>query len=244
MAESEDNLLVADQTATQTNWKDSVAEEHRSGIAKFSQVGDLAQGYLELEKSASSKIKLPAAESSEEELSAFYDKIGRPENPEGYEITLPEGETPDEEFITTMRNIAHKSGVPKIMFESLVKGYLEFLDGRLHRSQEEGERTLHQDWGANYDANLAIAQRACKHFGGDDFVKLMKDTGLGNHPVFVKTFLEIGKVNLDDTLIKGAPTGKEEYVPKYKDSPEMYATGEDEESKKARAYFEARGHKY
>ncbi len=49
---------------------------------------------------------------------------------------------------------------------------------------------------------------------------------------------------MDDTLIRGTQTTEEEYVPQFKDSPEMYRNGEDEESKKARAYFQARGIKY
>lgn len=242
-------LLTEDPPATtppETNWRDSVSEEHRSGISKFGSVGELAKSYIELEGAMGSRIKVPAEDAPEEERSAFYNKLGRPENADGYELPeVPEGLQHDEEFEKTMRNIAYKAGAPKAQFLQLVKGYYEFLAAKLHRSKEEGERTLHEDWGADYDKNLEVAKRACTQFGGEEFTKLLVDTGLGSNPTVVKTFLEIGKVNLDDSFVKGEPAkSKEEFVPANVKSPEMYASGEDEYSKKARAYFEARGHVY
>jgi hypothetical protein len=51
---------------------------------------------------------------------------------------------------------------------------------------------------------------------------------------------------MGDTLIKGdvVDPDKAAWQPQYPNTPEMYAAGEDEESKKARAWFEAKGHKY
>jgi hypothetical protein len=99
--------------------------------------------------------------------------------------------------------------------------------------------------GDKYDEGLAVAQR----FAGecsDEFRELMETTGLGNNPIIVKEFMSLGKKTLSDSLIRGEAGNADDkgYVPQYKDSPEMYASGEDEESVKARKYFTDRGHKY
>jgi hypothetical protein len=74
----------------------------------------------------------------------------------------------------------------------------------------------------------------------------MDSTGLGNNPVVLKEFMNLGKKTMGDTLIKGdvVDPDKAAYQPAYPNTPEMYAGGEGPESEKARAWFEARGHKY
>ncbi len=71
-------------------------------------------------------------------------------------------------------------------------------------------------------------------------------SGLGNNPIFIKEFIAKGRQTMGDTLVQGDTIGEKEpaFIPRYKDSPDMYATGEGEESEKSRAYFEARGHVY
>lgn len=246
MPEPEGTILADEPAKTEPPvvWKDTIAEEHLKIVDRFTEPKDLAKGYCELMKSHDSRVKLPTEESTEEERSAFYEKLGRPDNPDGYELNIPDTFERDAEFEGTMRNIAFKTGAPKAQFEALVKNYYEFMTNRLNRTREEGEKSLRELWGNDYDPNMEITKRAYKHFGSDDFTALLNKTGLGNHPVIVKTFYEIAKVNLNDTLIKGTQTTAEEYKPRYPNSPEMYAHGDDEESKKGRAWHEARGHKY
>jgi hypothetical protein len=246
MTEPESTVLTEDAQTTQTVWKDTVLDEHKELVENkgWNDTNSVIKSYTELERAMGSRIKIPDENAGEEELSNFYLKLGRPETAEGYEVNVPESVPRDEDFENTMRNIAFKTGAPKAQFEALVKGYYEFLDAKLKRTQEEGEKNLRDTWKADYDQNIEVAKRAFKQFGGDEFSDLLVKTRLGNHPAMVKAFYEIGKVNMDDTLIRGTQTTDEDYVPQYKDSPDMYATGDDEESKKARAYFEAKGHKY
>jgi hypothetical protein len=208
---------------------------------------DPIKNCIELEKALGNRVKLPSPESSAEEVSAFYAKIGRPDNPDGYEIAdVPGNVQRDEEFENFIKGVAHEQGVSKTALETVMKAYYTRMSEQLVATKTAGETTLKEEWKDKYDTNLEIAQRACKELGGEDFMAALDQTGLGNHPVFVKTFHNIGLKMLDDSLVSGSPSGsgKEEYVPQFKDSPEMYANGDDEESKKAREYFKKKGHVY
>ena len=213
----------------------------------WSSADDALRSYRELEKGYSGRVKMPTPESSAEEIRSFYQRTGCPENPEGYEIKTSEGadQFRNESVEKALSQIAYEQGVSKQAFEAIANRYYEKMTDDLSQSRESGERTLREELGEKYDESIKVAQR----FAGGcspEFMDLMDSTGLGNNAVVVKEFIRLGQATMADELIKGdgAEPKKDEYVPQYKDSPEMYATGEDGESAKAREYFTSRGHKY
>ena len=203
--------------------------------------------YKELEKGMGGRLKMPTPESSAEEIRAFYQKTGCPENPDGYEITAPEGSElfRNEGVENSLKQIAYDQGVSKQAFESIVKGYYDQLNADAQANREQGEAALKQELGGKYEEEMTIARRFCEECS-DEFRELLDSTGLGNSPIFAREFIRLGKKITSDTLIQGEGSGDkvEGYTPQYKDSPEMYSTAEGEEGEKARAYFKARGHKY
>lgn len=245
-----DNLLLdkeagQEQTTQETKW---YSDAYKDVVAKkgWKTGDDALKSYTELEKSFGGRVKLPSPESSAEEIRAFYQKTGCPENPDGYELKdLPADIARNEDAEKAVRQIAYDFGVSKQAFESIVKGYYEKLATDMQKSREDGERALRQELGDKYDAELNIARSFCKTCS-NEFKDLLEKTGLGNNPVFIKEFINKGKQTMGDTLIRGHQEGNKEesYIPQYKDSPEMYKSGEDDESKKARAFFEAKGFKY
>ena len=250
MAESETSLLSETQVDnSQQVTQPWYGEENKELVeTKGWKTGDDAvNSYRDLEKSMGSRLKMPTPESSAEEIRAFYQKTGCPENPEGYEIPVVEGaeQFRNENIENNLKQIAHAEGVSKQAFESIVKGYYDQLLADTQASRTKGEAALRQELGAKYDEELAIGRRFCDTCS-DEFRKLLDDSGLGNSPIFIKEFIAKGKQTMADTLIRGTEGERKEgdYVPQYKDSPDMYATGDDDESKKARAWFEKRGHKY
>ena len=136
-------------------------------------------------------------------------------------------------------------GVSKQAFEAIVGKYYDHMATQVAAGAAAGEKTLREELGAGYDEGLAVAQR----FAGscsDEFMQLMDTTGLGNNPIIIKQFIDLGKKTMNDSLIKGQAGNSDDaaYEPQYKTSPEFYAGGEDEDSVKARAYFTNKGHKY
>jgi hypothetical protein len=241
-----EGTLIAPEPATTSAW---YGEEFAETVEQkgWKEPTDVLKSYTELEKTFSGRVKMPTPESSAEEIRAFYQKTGCPENPDGYEIPNIEGAEAfrDEATEKELAGIAHEMGVSKQAFEAIVGKYYDHMATQMVKSREASESALKEEFGDKYEEQLTVAQRFAQS-RSPEFMELMETTGLGNNPVIIKEFIDMGKATMADTLIKGNVANSDEagYVPYYKDSPEMYQSGEDEESKKARAWFEAKGHKY
>ncbi len=251
MAEPEGDLLGQGDNQQQiTPWYGSEGNKELVEKKGWDGIDAVFKSYTNVEKMSGGMTKMPTPESSAEEIRAFYQKTGCPENPEGYEVSdIPETveQFRDEGIEGVMKQIAYDQGVSKQAFESIVKGYYDKLATDMAKGKEAGETALKEELGDKYDESIKIANRffdTCS----EDFCALVKQSGLANNPVFIKEFLAKGKQTMADTLVRGSQDSDEtkdnEYVPANIKSPEMYANGEDDESKKARAYFEARGHVY
>lgn len=238
---------------------DNIDPQHHSAISAFTDKNGLAKGYDELFTKMGTAVQIPNEQTAPEEIAAFYRKIGAPEKPEDYELVMPkmpEGMTHDEKFEMTMRGVACEAGISKKHLKILFDAYNTYRISQHGDEAEEakrliaeGDATQRKNWGADYDKNFEIVDRACAELIPDEelrgkFAELVTSKGLRNNPVFAEVFLGIGKSMLDDTLTKGQPPKKEDYVPASPNSPDMYAFGDSEECKKARAYFRAKGHVY
>ena len=241
-----DSLLSPEPTTTST-W---YGEANQSLVESkgWKTPDDALKSYSELEKSYSGRVKMCTPESSAEEIRAFYSKTGCPENPKAYDLNLPEGSELflDDETIDAVCEAAWANGGSNQAVNATLKSVIETLSTRIQKTREQGEQALKEEFGDKYDENLTIAKRFCETCS-DEFKELLEKTGLGNNPIFIKEFMEKGKQTMGDTLIKGSSDSGEKtegYKPQYPNTPEMYASGEDEESVKARAYFTSRGHVY
>lgn len=163
-------------------WYASIADEELRDWVKAKNPADpatLVKSYRELEKQYRSgdKIVLPKEGASEDELNAFYAKIGRPEKPDGYEIKAPEGTTLDEGLVAKFRETAFKAGLPAAaagplveMFNGHVSEMLEAQEAERATARGEGIAAVKKEWGAATPQNMAAANRAMTALGlsGDD----------------------------------------------------------------------------
>jgi hypothetical protein len=228
-------------------------------LAKFG--GDnvaMATSYLELQNLDSGKVKMPNDASTPEEKSAFYQKMGRPDNVEGYNLPqLAEGQEYDTELVNTMREIAFESGVSDNQFSGLVAKFVEAqgaqAEAQVVANNAEADATvkdLQTEWGADYEKNLEVSKRALRELVPDDMqgdlINLITEKNLDNNKLFVKFLQSVGSKTLDDTFVKGERVVEEpdNYVPKYRNSPEMYRNGDDEEASKGRAWHTKQGFVY
>ena len=76
------------------------------------------------------------------------------------------------------------------------------------RHQQEQVRQwgeqLQQFYGPRWEEAVSLAVRAADTFGGPELRALLEETGLGNHPVIVRTFNEIGKRISEDFSAGGS----------------------------------------
>ena len=249
----EEGLLTSEAPV----WTDGIAEENRGGVKDFTSVDALAKGHGALYAKMGSQVKMPDEATSDEERSAFYQKLGRPEKADGYSRPeLPEGEQFDEAFLTEMAAVAHAEGVSDKQFRGFIDRYMAYqaksAEAKVASENAEADATqkqLHEEWAGNYDKNLEISKRALRELipadMKDAFVELIAEKNLDNNFLFIKAFHFVGSKMMDDKLVKGDPPKVEPgYTPQYPNSPEMYANGESEDAVKGRAWHTARGHNY
>ena len=218
---------------------------------------EIFKSYREIEQMASGKVKIPDDDATWQKVLEDPDQVAQmkqrlnfpsaPDSVDGYDIQVDESLNGlrDGTTETALKQVALDAGIPADAFNKLVGAYYGTVGQGMADSFEQGTTALKDEWGDKYSENVQVAQRFTQNCT-DDFKALLESSGLGNNPVFIKEFAQLGRKTLSDSLIKGGLTDPEDkgWKPKFADSPGMYANGDDADSKRARAYFEKRGHKY
>src|SRR5690606_9236482 len=99
----------------------------------------------------------------------------------------------------------HAAGAPPAVVNAAMGWYFEATQkmaeeraAATKRATEKADEDLRKEWGEDYKPNLAIAARAAKEFGGEDFARFLNTAEvdgvkLGDHPAFAKAFASIGR---------------------------------------------------
>lgn len=137
---------------------------------------DAIKSYQNLEKvlgadRAGRTVVMPGDNATPEERNAFFEKLGRPTDPAGYNLQVPEG-FGDKEFAGEAGKWFHELGLSKAQGEQLVSRWNEYVGNRVGADQaiaqqtyEQDQSKLTQEWGAAYAQNLAAAQTAARNLG-------------------------------------------------------------------------------
>lgn len=183
----------------------------------YKDVASLAKAHLETKRYASKlrneKLVIPTEHSTPEERIAFNKAIGVPDNPDGYELPvpeLPEGMEFDEEKTNKFKALAHEKGVPKAAFQALYNEYIADQKAQ-HEAQAKAvsdfrEKTtaeFKKAWGKDFDANLSKADQSGQKVFGAEFMKLLRDTGLNNHPTVIKGLFKLSESVGEHSFVSG-----------------------------------------
>ena len=194
-----------------SSWRDSLPEDIRSNpaLASFTDTTNLAKSYLHAQSQIGKKgaIVPDWSKSTDEEKSSFYKAIGLPD-PDKYSIKAPEGISP--EILGGFKAEALKNGVLPHQAEALLNWYHGFDKATDQASEAEYKKTvqanlegLKKEWGEGYDKEISAARMAVKEFGGDELIKYMNETGVGNDPAIIKAFAKAAKLFGEDKLREG-----------------------------------------
>lgn len=126
-------------------------------------------------------------------------------------ITLPENSVLGADLLAAFKQTATEVNLPAASLQK----WLALEESRLqavaqHQAQQKQEeletwaRQTQTEWGPNWQAEVSRAVRAADVFGGPELRQLLEETGLGNHPVIVRTFIGIGKRMSEDVTPGGA----------------------------------------
>jgi hypothetical protein len=127
-------------------------------LEKFKDVPSLARSYKELQKSLGSSVRVPAPEASQEERSAFFQRLGAPDSPEGYEEL--EGA---EEWSKTARAAAHRAHLTKDQWKTL--GAIQVAESAqeregLERGLSDSQESARSRYGDQYETMVEKAKKA------------------------------------------------------------------------------------
>jgi hypothetical protein len=125
---------------------------------KFGTFGDLLKAYRGLEgQMGREKIVLPKGPDDKAGLDAALKALGRPDTPDGYELTLPDGFDP--KLVESYKAKAHEIGMLPHQVQELV-GWLEGQDSASAAENAKAAATeLQAEWKDQYKANMELVRR-------------------------------------------------------------------------------------
>lgn len=162
---------------------------------------EAVSSYQNLEKllgadRAGNTVVLPKPDAAPEEVSKFYEKLGRPADPKDYKIPVPDGVP--KEFSESFRGKAHELGLTAKQVEGLAEWNNGFLKGAMESSEaakaaefQAQDQDLKKTWGSAFTQNVADAQAAARGLGLDAAAIQKIADGLG-HKATMELFQRIG----------------------------------------------------
>jgi len=123
---------------------------------------------------------------------------------EDYDFQLNESPLLSKEITSKFINKAKQIQLNKDQAKEIYNLWNDMIAQDLNKSKSEIEKSevvLKQEWGDNYDLNMAKAIHAAKKIGGDQLISLLDNTGLGNNPLLIKAFHKISKAVEEDKFI-------------------------------------------
>ena len=134
--------------------------------------------------------------------------------PEVYEFKAAEGQTFDPEFVKSYSEVARELNLTQEAAQTMI----DKVGPVLAQQQAAQIAQVRNDWaeaskvdaefgGAKFNENLAIAKQSIDKFATPEFKKMLDDTGLGNHPEWIRYCYRVSKAFAPDTLETGHREG-------------------------------------
>jgi len=188
---------------TSSDWRSMLPEDLRdhSALTSINDVPNLAKSFVNAQSMIGrDKIAIPSQHSSPEDWDQVYEKLGRPEGPDNYEMELPENS--NEDLVGWYRNTAHELGLNNAQAQMLANKYNEFASAQLEANtpdvvalQNEQAGILKKEYGAKFDENMSLGNSIVTEFGQEGMTELVLADGtrLGDSAVFAQTMVSIGE---------------------------------------------------
>jgi len=167
-------------------------------------------------------LRLPANPDDPKEMAPIYDRLGRPDKPESYKLTLPEGMTLNAEASKPIFEKAHELGISQKQLDGLYGALRETAtkNEAAAKAKSDGEMaaavaTLKTEWGQAFDQKVANGTAALEHFAkalnlGDGLLKELDATRLGNNPALAKLLDHLGSQLREDGKLTGKAKGEDQ----------------------------------
>lgn len=196
------------------SWKEAIPEELRNdpNISKFTELEALAKSYVNATRMiGQDKVVVPNQNSTDDQWNEVYDKLGRPESADKYQLDVKSDVVPfDESAIKSFTENAHKLGLNNKQAQGILEYYKNSMEGSAQQAkidtetaQANAEQELRKEWGSNYESNIKKAGSVAKANMQEGILDMeLKDgTRLGDHPAVIKGFANIANLLSEDKLV-------------------------------------------
>lgn len=147
------------------------------------------------------------------EWGGIYDRLGRPKESKGYELEIPK-DIGDPKFADAAKEWFHKNGISKKAGEGIVKEWNAYMTNQAKEAQAnkvakdaQADVELKRLWGAAYDQNNKIADRAVSLFG-DNAKTVLKAIGDAvGVSEGMKVLHSLGMKMGEDSFVAGSSNG-------------------------------------
>jgi hypothetical protein len=129
------------------------------------------------------------------------------------DFTAPEGVTLNPEAMTELKAFAAERKLSQEDAQKLVdlgaktmQQQQAALTSQIEQAQaqwSEASRTDKEFGGDKLAENVAVAKQALDQFGSPELSKMLKESGLGNHPEIIRAFFRVGKAISEDKVERG-----------------------------------------
>lgn len=222
------------ETVAAADWKTELSEDLQRdpSIAHIPDVATMAQSYVNAQRMVGAdKIAIPGKHGTDEEWNQVYDKLGRPQTSDAYDLEMnnvPEGLAANPELVGWFKETAHKVGLTNAQAQILSDEYNSMAavaeqtpDDRAleaEAAEQAGIRELQKEYGKAFDSRIGVAKAVLQEHGGAGLLELRLEDGrpLGSHPDLVRTFANVGsflQARLGEDSIKGMPKGDGSMAP-------------------------------
>lgn len=177
------DAVLAEDGSFNGRWTERLPEDlkgHESTLGRFPNLVELARSYVHARSKLGEKLTPPGETSTPDQVKAWRELLGVPEDPAGYAVTrpenLPDGVEWSDELASGFTGIAHKHNVPPAAVKEILSWYTE-QSGKLAQASREAqqngiarmleaqEQELRGEWGEKMDERFGLAMRAARTFG-------------------------------------------------------------------------------
>lgn len=189
----------------QPDWTSSLNEDHRGFVQNkgFKDVSSIIDSYRHSESligklTGSSKENILAFPEKQDDTAGWekiYQKLGKPEKPDGYKIDVPK-DGGDPAFADWAKKAFHSANLTSKQAEALLNQWNSRVSENAKSNSEKlvqeslaQEASLKKEWGAAFDQNVQIAKRAALSFGitADQMDKLEQALGFSGVMKFMNS---------------------------------------------------------
>jgi hypothetical protein len=136
-----------------------------------------------------------------------------PKAPEKYEFQSPQGAEFDDKVLGVYSDVARELDLSQEDAQKLLDKVAPALQERalerqgMMRTEWADQARADQEIGGDaFDANLDVANQALARFASPDFINLLQESGLGNHPEMIRAWVKVGKAVSPDNFVAGLGT--------------------------------------